>query len=83
MPLPLSASRWKSALNQRCGMVLILVIFRLSSRTLVALATAMPQGVPSRASNSRAMHCLQMSRQSVVSLGANLRRNSYPVRGVS
>src|SRR4029077_16562447 len=37
----------------------------------------MPQRVQSPASNSRATHCSQMSRQSVLSLGAILRRDPY------
>jgi hypothetical protein len=80
--LPSLASPWKSALNQRCGMVLILATFQLSSRMLAASATAMPQCVQSPALNSRVMLCLQMSRPCVLALDVNIRRHSNVQHGL-
>jgi hypothetical protein len=69
MPLPSSASPWRSELNLRSGMALILVIFRWWSKTPVASDIAMPPTVHWQASNSRAMLYLQLQRPCGLSLG--------------
>lgn len=61
---------WKSELNPQCGMALILVTSHWLSRTPAVSVIAMRLNVQLRASNSRAMLCLPVSRQSVPSFDA-------------
>src|SRR5439155_18891034 len=80
MPLPLSASPWKSALNLRYGRALILVTSRWLLKTPAVSVIAMRQSVQLRASNSQAMLCLQPSMQSAPSFSAYNRNRRWSGR---
>src|ERR1700728_3689538 len=80
MPLPLSESPWKSALNLQCGRALILVTSPWLLKTPAVSVIALRQSVQLRASNSRAMLYLQPSRQSVPSFDAYKRNGRWPGR---